>query len=270
MLRIFAPVSAAIGDATARLELTPAVAGPDQRTGRAIDGVLGPPTVGDRGTSRDATFLMPLERLAPGEYTARAVVQAGGAVVADVRRTVEIVVGAPPAADPAPIARARDVLEGAIAAQLLAEAISGGRASHSTAAAAIDRRAWQDAVAATTSAPPDDPIAQRLRGIALLATEQYAASAAALAAAFRADATDARLAFVLGWAETGAGRRPAAIAAFRNAAFLDPTMVAAHIALCETYLAGGNVDLARQAVSAGIRAVPDSIELKRLSEKIGR
>ena len=269
MLRVFGPSADALAGATARLELTPIVASEEQRTGRIIDGVIGDPIAGDRGTSRDVTFHLPLERLPAGEYTARATVRRSGAIVADVRRTVEVIVGAPPARSPG-VVRARDVLDGEIAQVVIRETIDSSRNTYARAAAAAERRQWQDVLNALANAPADDVNVQRLRGIALLATEQYAASASALTSAFRLQSTDASLAFVLGWASSGADNRPAAIAAFRNAAFLDPSMVAAHIALGETYLSGGHVDLARQAVSAGLRAIPDSVELKRLAARIGK
>jgi hypothetical protein len=45
-------------------------------------------------------------------------------------------------------------------------------------------------------------------------------------------------------------------------------MVAAHLALADTYLAMGHPALAIQAVEAGLRAVPQSVELTRLLSSI--
>ena len=89
-------------------------------------------------------------------------------------------------------------------------------------------------------------------------------SAATLGVAFDAQPDDAALAFVLGWARAGAGDRTGAVTAFRNAALLEPTMVPAHLALADTYLALGHPALAIQAVEAGLKAVPQSVELTRL------
>ena len=69
----------------------------------------------------------------------------------------------------------------------------------------------------------------------------------------------AALAFVLGWARIGAGipdrrRSPR----FRNAALLEPKMVAAHLALAETYVALGQPALARQAIDSRAGSLPQS------------
>jgi hypothetical protein len=270
LLRIVGPAAALEGLA-ARLEVTPVAANADQRIGRVGGGVVGETIMSDRGVSRDVTFHMPLERLPAGEYVARAIVRAGSTVVADVRRTVEVVPGGPPAgADDASAMRAREVLDGEIGRRVLRETIASARAAYGTAAAAAAREAWAEVLGALERAPAEDPTAQRLRGLAALATDQYALAAATLGSAFGQTRSDGRLAFVLGWANVGAGDRPGAIGAFRNAAFLQPDLIAAHIALCEAYLAGGHVDLARQAVAAGLRAVPDSVELKQLAERMGR
>ena len=69
---------------------------------------------------------------------------------------------------------------------------------------------------------------------------------------------------MLGWARAGAGDRTGAITAFRNAALLEPTMVPAHLALAETYVALGHAALAIQAAEAGLKHVPQSVELTRL------
>ena len=79
---------------------------------------------------------------------------------------------------------------------------------------------------------------------------------------------DARLAFVLGWAQIGAGNPVAAASAFRSAAYLDPTLVPAHLALAETYLRMNQPALAAQALEAGLTRVPQSVELKRMLETI--
>jgi len=179
---------------------------------------------------------MPLAQLEAGPYVARAVVRVKGEVVADLRRPVVVVLGAAPATTmtkAAGHARASNVLEGEIAQRL-------------------SRRAETSAT---------DTVR---RGLAELGREQYAESAALLGAAFDAQPDDAALAFVLGWARAGAGDRTGAVTAFRNAALLEPTMVPAHLALADTYLALGHPALAIQAAQAGLKAVPQSVELTRL------
>ena len=108
----------------------------------------------------------------------------------------------------------------------------------------------------------------RLRGLALLSQEDYSAAAVTLGQAFAITPNHAPLAFVLGWARVGAGDRTGAITAFRNAALLDPKMVAAHLALAETYVALGHTALAVQSLEAGLQAVPQSVELQRALARI--
>ena len=265
MLRLFGPSAEALQAATARLDLTPVSATESQRTGRVTEGVLGEPTVTGGRTMRDVAFHLPLERLAPGTYTAHVTVRVGEMTVADLRRSVEVVAGAPPtAAASATKVRARDVLDGEVAQRLLRGTIAGAPERHARAAANARTRQWEAVLTAVGSPAADDLVGLQLRGLAALGAEQYSDAASALAAAFRAKPDDADLAFVLGWAHVGAGNPPAAISAFRNAANLAPTMIAAHLALVEAYLAGGHRELALQAVEAGLRAVPQSVELLRL------
>jgi predicted Zn-dependent protease len=181
-------------------------------------------------------FAMPLAQLEAGQYVARAIVRVKGEIVADLRRPVEVILGAAPAgarATPADRARASNVLQGEIAQRL-------------------SRRA-------ATSA--SDTVR---RGLTELGREQYAESAATLGVAFDTQPDDAALAFVLGWARAGAGDQTGAVTAFRNAALLEPAMVPAHLALADTYLALGHPALAIQAAEAGLKAVPHSVELTRL------
>lgn len=234
-VRLYAPSSADLDSATAHLELTSAAAGP-MGTSRTSPGTIAEAVTTGSRTVRDVLFAMPLAQLEAGQYVARAVVRVKGEVVADLRRPVEVILGAPPvaaAANPAERARAINVLQGEIAQRL----------SRRAAASATDTVR---------------------RGLAELGREQYAESATLLGAAFDAQPDDAALAFVLGWARAGAGDRTGAITAFRNAALLEPTMVPAHLALANTYLTLGHPALAIQAAEAGLKAVPQSVELTRL------
>jgi VWFA-related protein len=234
-LRLYAPASADLESAAAHLELTSAAAGSAGASRTSAGTIAEAVTVGSR-TVRDVLFAMPLAQLEAGPYVARAIVRVKGEIVADLRRPVEVILGAAPAgatAAPADRARASNVLQGEIAQRL-------------------SRRA---ATSATDTVR---------RGLAELGREQYAESAALLGVAFDAQPDDAALAFVLGWARAGAGDRTGAVTAFRNAALLEPAMVPAHLALADTYLALGHPALAIQAVEAGLKAVPQSVELTRL------
>jgi tetratricopeptide (TPR) repeat protein len=100
-----------------------------------------------------------------------------------------------------------------------------------------------------------------LRGLVHLARHDYAGASNALRQAFTVDQKDARLAFLLGWADMGAGDTRRAIGDWRNAALLDPSLVPAHLALADAYLSLANRALAMQALEAGLRSVPQSPEL---------
>jgi len=234
-LRLYGPTGGHLDAVTARLELTAADDDPATNTGRVSEATIGELVSAGTRSMRDVLFAVPLERLAAGPYIARVIVRAKGEVVADLRRPVDVVLGrAPtPSADPAATARPRSVLDSEIARKLIQRAAAG---------------------------PTDDV----RRGLADLDRENYVSAAAILGLAFDTKPDDAALAFVLGWARVGAGNRTGAVTAFRNAALLEPTMVPAHLALAECYVALGHANLAVQAAEAGLKATPDSIELKRL------
>jgi len=91
--------------------------------------------------------------------------------------------------------------------------------------------------------------------------EDYAGAAAALEQARAAEPQSAVTVFFLGWAYEGAGDARAAISAWRSAAYLDPSLVPAHLALAEGYLRLSQPALAAQALRAGLAALPSSPEL---------
>ena len=241
--RLYAPSVDKLQSVTARLELTPNDDTPDPgAVRRVIDGTLGDVLVGSGAAMRDVMFAVPLEKLAAGSYVAHAIIRVDGELVADLRRPVDVAVGDAPATSPSASGsgpRPRDVLDGEIARTLIRDAASD----------------------------PDGPV---LRGVAELRRENYGQAATTLGAAFTAQPGDARLAFVLGWARVGAGDRTGAVTAFRNAVLADPKLVAAHLALAQTYLDLGNPALAAQALEAGLRAIPGSIELERMRAGIKR
>jgi hypothetical protein len=60
----------------------------------------------------------------------------------------------------------------------------------------------------------------------------------------------------------GRGRRAPAIGAWRAAIVADAALVPAYLALIDGYLRLGQPSLARQVAQSGVRAVPDSVELR--------
>ena len=229
--------------------------------------MLGEITASGRGVLRDVKFAVPLERLPAGPYVARAIVRVDGEVVADVRRPVDVIVGAPPSPlETGSAPRPLDALDGAGAPAIDSRSVVE---SESSAIAGLQPApnggSGRPSCRSSQSAPADDPVANRLRGLAQLGREEYALAAATLGLAFGASPDeDAALAFVLGWARIGADDRTGAVTAFRNAMRIEPTMTAAYLALAETYVGLGHPALARQALEAGLGALPESSELQRM------
>jgi tetratricopeptide (TPR) repeat protein len=145
--------------------------------------------------------------------------------------------------------------------------VSLRKAAQGTPYAETARRAaegrWEEVEADLKRMAGDtSEVASGLRGFALFAREDYAGAAAALAQAHDAAPKNALTAFFLGWAREGAGDARGAISAWRSAAYLDPSMVSAHLALCDGYLRIAQPALALQALRAGLEALPDSLELQ--------
>jgi tetratricopeptide (TPR) repeat protein len=206
---------------------------------------------------------MPLERLAAGTYLARATLRVDGELVADLRRPVDVIAGAPPAAaDARTAARPRDVLEGEPAQRLIRQLASSPAELHRRAAANVERRQWAQVLSVLQHAPAEDTVALVLRGLAQIGREEYSAAAATLGTAFDKRSGDAALAFVLGWARVGAADLTGAVSAFRNAARQEPRMVPAYLALATTYVDLGHPELAVQSIEAGLRELPESRELR--------
>jgi predicted Zn-dependent protease len=153
------------------------------------------------------------------------------------------------------------VLAGAVARRLISDAARSADATIRRAADAASRARWAEVQQTLSSAAAGDLHASRLRALARLAAEEYAAAAADLQQEFLARPDDAAVAFVLGWARVGAADDTAAISAFRSAAFLEPTLVPAHLAIAEIYVRIRQPALAIQALEAGLANVPNSPEL---------
>jgi len=267
-LRLHGPTTDKLQRVSARLELTPDNTDGTVRTGRTIDGVVTDVVIGPQGAARDVLFSMPLEKLAAGAYVARAIVRVDGEVVADMGRPVDIIDGVVPELPPAPTsAGAKGVLNGEIVARLVRHAATLPDPVLKKAAIEAGNGQWSAVLTTTATLPAADAVGQRLRGLALMGRDDYAAAAASLSASFDIR-PEADVAFVLGWAQIGAGNRVAAVTAFRNANVLDPLMVPAYLALGETYVALGHPPLARQALEAGLAKLPASIELKLMLDRL--
>ena len=221
------------------------------------------------GLTRRATFRLPLDEVPPGDYMAHVVVTARGEVAAERTRQVEVLEGHAPVstavdADSAPeLISPVEVARGDLARTYIATL--RGRAQGTPAAEAARHAAegrWEEVeVQLRRSSSEAGLVAQALRGFALFAREDYKGAAAALDQAFTADPQSALTAFFLGWAHEGAGDTRAAISAWRSAAFLDPSLVSAHLALADGYLKLSEPALAVQALKAGLTALPSSPEL---------
>jgi len=227
------------------------------------------------GLVRRASFLMPLEGVPAGSYTAHATVRARGEVVGERTRHVEVVAGSAPVAAPAVVAVSPiDIVQGQLARKYIT-ALSQQAASTSLAGAAkraLDGQ-WElveTELARATAASGPVAIAQGLRGLALFVREDYSGASAALDQALAADQKNGLTAFFLGWAREGARDATGALSAWRLAAFLDPSNVSAHLALADGYMRLSQPALAAQALKAGLAAIPSSLELQDKLRQIER
>ncbi len=277
-VRVYGRNEVQLAGLSASLDLMSLAASPNgaaDRPTRSVSGTVADPRSSDQGIVRDVSFTLPLSDIPPGDYIAHAVIRAGGEVVGDLRRQLQVVDGMRPAdtAARSPKAReaaaipttppARDVLRGAIVKSMVDHALTSPVANVRQAAGEAQAGRWTN-VADLTSSVATDPDAVRLRALARLDRQDYPGAAADLEQLFERQPTDASVAFVLGWARLGVGNQVAAASAFRSAAFLDPTLVSAHLALAETYLRLEQPALARQALESGLAALPQSVELRRM------
>ncbi len=194
---------------------------------------------------REARMELPLAGVTPGAYVARATVKVGQDTVSQVVRDVEVRQGQRPQATEEAIPAAfdpHDVVNGAFAQNYVS------RTSGDTAASPTDTR----------------------QGLTRLAAADYPGAIASFDAALEADAKNAHAAFFLGWAYHGAGDDRQAISAWRRAAFLDPTLIPAHLALADMYVKLAQPALAVQALRAGLAAAPASVELQNRLAQIER
>jgi tetratricopeptide (TPR) repeat protein len=228
------------------------------------------------GVSRRASVSMPLDDVAPGAYVAHAIVRAGGEVIGERTRQVDVIAGSGPlpaadaAAGGAPTWTPMQVIQGELARRYVATlaARAKGTSSADAAAHAVANR-WEQ-VEASTARGAADAVSAALRGLALFVRENYPESAAAFDAARRAGPDDALTAFFMGWALDGSGDHARALGAWRSAVHLDPSLVSAHLALADGYLRLGQPSLAVQALKAGLQTMPASPELLAKLQQIER
>ena len=227
------------------------------------------PEAAESGTSRRASFMLPLRDVPPGHYLAHAVVTARGEVVAERTRQVEVLEGHAPAhtdADAAPITPETvsplEVTRGDLARSYIGWLNNRAQGTPAAEAAKLAGEGrWPEVELALRRLSDDSAVVRALRGLALFSREDYEGAARALEEARDAEPHSALTAFFLGWAHEGAGNARAALGAWRNAAHLDPSLVSAHLALADAYLRLSQPALAVQALKAGLAALPSSPEL---------
>ncbi|MEX1129074.1 MAG: VWA domain-containing protein [Vicinamibacterales bacterium] len=232
---------------------------------------------GSGGVSQRASVVVPLDGVPPGGYVAHAIVRAGGEIVGERTRQIDVLAGNAPvamagtASAPAATWVPMQVVQGDLARKYIAALAARAKGTPSAAAAAhaVANR-WEQVEVETRRSADTGAATSALRGLALFVREDYTGAASALQAARTAGPDDALTAFFLGWAYEGAADRPAALGAWRSAAHLDPSLVSAHLALADGYLRMGQPALAVQALKAGLTALPSSPELLAKLEQIER
>lgn len=271
VMELYARVAEDLADVSVAIEMT----GPGEATEtRSTMAVLHEPTDSPAGPSRAVEFELPLEGAAPGRYLVRASVRRGGELVAQRVREIELLAGGtaaaseavsspPPAAGGSPF-DPKALVDGEITRAYLAGLRDRASApSVRTAAALALAGSWPMVESALSPLSAESPApAWILGGLARLVAGDYAASVERIRRGFERDPTEARAAFLLGWAARAAGDLRQAASAWRSAAFLDPKLVSAHLALADVYLQLAQPALALQAVRAGLAALPDSPELR--------
>jgi VWFA-related protein len=237
---------------------------------RSVQAELLEPQDDAAGLSRRVRFTMSLEGVAPGAYTAHAIVRSRGETVAERTRQVQVVdapSGIPVEGDPTvPFERVTpmDVVTGDLGRKYIVWLQSRAKdMAESEAGKLAAQGRWELAEARLQRAGDDRTVVTRaLRGLALFVREDFTGAARLLTEALAAEPQSSLTAFFLGWAHEGAGETRDAIGAWRNAVHLDPTLISAHIALADAYVRLSQPALALQAIRAGLVAVPNSPELR--------
>ena len=239
MLEAYGRAADQLSDLTVTASLLPEHS---DRPAESVEATVGETEQTGGSVERKVTFSMPLTGVAPGSYVARVEVKAGSESIADLSREVDVASGTAPAPPPPPPApfRSADVLNG--------DFVRAARASaeRSTSPAAV----------------------RAAKGFDAFAQSDFASAAADLKDALTLDQSNAAVAFVLGWAYEAQGNHRGAIGAWRAAATIDPKMIPAHLALADAYVRIGQRALARQALNAGLSALPNSTELRTKLDQI--
>lgn len=254
------------------LRLHLAVRTPDGRTTVAShEQPLAAAAADAAGAVSRSPFVVPLTGVTPGAYIVTATVRSSTAVVAERSRRVDVATGTAGAATtesffaPPPPITAAAIVEGQLG-QAYLSAILGAAVGTKWAPVSEDaaRGEWErvEATLAGATLTGSDFPAHALLGLARLTRDNFSGAVSALSAARLADEDSALTLFFLGWAQDFGGDTRSALTSWRGAAFLEPTMVSAHLALAEGYVKLKEPALAVQAVRAGLAAVPQSPELR--------
>lgn len=274
IMQLYAPNAEALEDVAVQVELLPI--GNDSPVLTALIDRVGP-VDGEHGASLTIQIDVPLAGVPPGAYLTRAVARSGSEVVSERVRELTVLPGPPP---PPPNNRPESspaafepmlVLGGSLAQQYVSAIRTGlvEPAVAGAAALALDGR-WSEIEPALGAGPSESAGYLGLRGLARFAGRRYAEAAVDLQAAFTADPKNALTAFLLGWAHAANGDDRQAIGAWRNAAYINPQLVPAHLALADAYVKLSQPALAIQALRAGLQALPDSLELRDRLESLQR
>ncbi|MEZ5292731.1 MAG: VWA domain-containing protein [Vicinamibacterales bacterium] len=274
VVEVYGPTERALADLRVRLAVAPVGQSPTLE----MDGDPMPATLTDRGFVRPVQVDLPLDGLAPGQYVARGVVTAGGRIVAELSREIEVLAGPPAAPSARPTTGAgatdprlvdpRSVLDGAVAKATLDRArLAAAAAGLATDAFGIAASAgWDRLDGGIEPATGAAPSGQRLlAGMARFARRDFTGALEAWEPVLSDE--DAGVAFLAGWAHAMAGDDREAIGAWRHAVQLDPTLVSAYLAIADACVRLDSPGLAVQALRAGLAALPDSPEL---AERLAR
>jgi len=268
MLEAYAREANQLQDVSLRVD----VRTPDGTENRAsLTSPLPPPVSDGTGFTIRAPFELPITELTPGAYVVHATLTTTRGILAERTRFVDVAPGTAgprpsrPAATPAPPVPPTAIVEGQLGQALVADLLERSLGTPFAAAAEETARGqWERAEAAARGAGADTAfVAQSVRGLAQFVREDFVGAASAWTQAQRMEPNHALTAFFLGWAHERAGDTRAALTAWRGAAHLDPKMVSAHLALAEGYLKLEQPALARQALRAGLDALPDSEAIRR-------
>ncbi len=241
---------------------------------RSVKADLGDTRPVSGGAARAANIAMPLTGVEPGEYVARATLRGHGETVTEVMRQVEVLPGRAPAGPASLEERVTPlmVVNGELGHRFVARIKeTSNDPGVANALDAASRGAWDKVIEALPGADDGHGAAgHALRGLAFFAAARFEDAEQAMGRASALDPQSALASFFLGWIRVASGRRPEAISAWRQAVALDRTLVSAYLALADTYVKLSHPELAAQALNEGLRANPESPELRNRLDEIER